>query len=117
MAFQADLALHSFTSRREAFGIDQFPRTTIPQGERVTGIVIHDPLFQVFCLADIKTACGFALKNVYVEWQWRNFDKVQLVEPMGFEPTASSMPSRRAPNCATAPPGLGINWSKFYSRR
>ena len=27
-----------------------------------------------------------------------------LVEPMGFEPTASSMPSRRAPNCATAPP-------------
>src|SRR5882724_1502369 len=23
---------------------------------------------------------------------------------MGFEPTASSMPSRRAPNCATAPP-------------
>ena len=28
-----------------------------------------------------------------------------LVEPMGFEPTTSSMPSRRAPNCATAPPG------------
>jgi hypothetical protein len=27
-----------------------------------------------------------------------------LVEPMGFEPTTSSMPSRRAPNCATAPP-------------
>src|SRR5271154_5413348 len=26
-----------------------------------------------------------------------------LVEPMGFEPTTSSMPSRRAPNCATAP--------------
>src|SRR5207245_11535074 len=24
---------------------------------------------------------------------------------MGFEPTTSSMPSRRAPNCATAPPG------------
>ncbi len=23
---------------------------------------------------------------------------------MGFEPTTSSMPSRRAPNCATAPP-------------
>jgi hypothetical protein len=23
---------------------------------------------------------------------------------MGFEPTASSMPSRRAPSCATAPP-------------
>ena len=30
---------------------------------------------------------------------------VSLVEPMGFEPTTSSMPSRRAPNCATAPPG------------
>src|ERR1700681_4898855 len=29
----------------------------------------------------------------------------KLVEPMGFEPTTSSMPSRRAPNCATAPPG------------
>src|SRR5579863_9854553 len=29
-----------------------------------------------------------------------------LVEPMGFEPTTSSMPSRRAPNCATAPPGI-----------
>jgi hypothetical protein len=27
-----------------------------------------------------------------------------LVELMGFEPTTSSMPSRRAPNCATAPP-------------
>jgi hypothetical protein len=27
-----------------------------------------------------------------------------MVEPMGFEPTTSSMPSRRAPNCATAPP-------------
>src|SRR5271167_5200678 len=34
-----------------------------------------------------------------------------LVEPMGFEPTTSSMPSRRAPNCATAPPG---NTSKVY---
>lgn len=32
--------------------------------------------------------------------------KVLLVEPMGFEPTTSSMPSRRAPNCATAPPNL-----------
>ncbi len=31
-----------------------------------------------------------------------------LVEPMGFEPTASSMPSRRAPNCATAPPEMEI---------
>src|SRR6266850_1533486 len=30
--------------------------------------------------------------------------KRELVEPMGFEPTTSSMPSRRAPNCATAPP-------------
>ena len=28
----------------------------------------------------------------------------ELVEPMGFEPTTSSMPSRRAPSCATAPP-------------
>src|SRR5713226_6083534 len=29
---------------------------------------------------------------------------MKLVEPMGFEPTTSSMPSRRAPSCATAPP-------------
>src|SRR2546429_3396567 len=33
-----------------------------------------------------------------------------LVEPMGFEPTTSSMPSRRAPNCATAPPK---EWLEF----
>src|ERR1700730_4627242 len=31
------------------------------------------------------------------------FGRLQMVEPMGFEPTTSSMPSRRAPNCATAP--------------
>ena len=29
---------------------------------------------------------------------------VKMVEPKGFEPSTSSMPSRRAPNCATAPP-------------
>src|SRR5579862_3635537 len=28
---------------------------------------------------------------------------LELVEPAGFEPATSSMPSRRAPNCATAP--------------
>ena len=28
----------------------------------------------------------------------------KMVEPKGFEPSTSSMPSRRAPNCATAPP-------------
>ena len=27
----------------------------------------------------------------------------RLVEPTGFEPVTSSMPSMRAPNCATAP--------------
>jgi hypothetical protein len=32
------------------------------------------------------------------------FGFFRMVEPMGFEPTTSSMPSRRAPNCATAPP-------------
>jgi hypothetical protein len=37
-----------------------------------------------------------------------------MVEPMGFEPTTSSMPSRRAPNCATAPP---ITRFFFYSTR
>ena len=29
--------------------------------------------------------------------------KTEVVEPTGFEPVTSSMPSRRAPNCATAP--------------
>src|SRR5215469_15835818 len=32
---------------------------------------------------------------------------------MGFEPTTSSMPSRRAPNCATAPPEVTIYASTF----
>ena len=36
------------------------------------------------------------------------------MEPMGFEPTVSSMPSRRAPNCATAPP-RAITGSGFYT--
>src|SRR5882672_9908252 len=39
------------------------------------------------------------LSGLYIE---------ELVEPMGFEPTTSSMPSRRAPNCATAPPGCNF---------
>src|SRR5271165_48754 len=36
-----------------------------------------------------------------------------LVEPMGFEPTTSSMPSRRAPNCATAPPPSDFHFTTF----
>ena len=40
------------------------------------------------------------------QWKWESGEI--LVEPMGFEPTTSSMPSRRAPNCATAPPGVGM---------
>ena len=32
---------------------------------------------------------------------------------MGFEPTTSSMPSRRAPNCATAPPLQNSNLKTF----
>jgi hypothetical protein len=39
-----------------------------------------------------------------------------MVEPMGFEPTTSSMPSRRAPNCATAPPAsYGITLLAFIA--
>src|SRR5271154_6361336 len=41
---------------------------------------------------------------------WKHFRKIvdlaceqNLVEPAGFEPATSSMPSRSAPNCATAP--------------
>ena len=37
----------------------------------------------------------------------------KLVEPMGFEPTTSSMPSRRAPNCATAPPEAEFSLSQL----
>ena len=40
----------------------------------------------------------------------------EMVEPMGFEPTTSSMPSRRAPNCATAPP-KERNGKRLYSIR
>jgi hypothetical protein len=38
----------------------------------------------------------------------------KLVEPMGFEPTTSSMPSRRAPNCATAPPYELVKFTIFF---
>jgi hypothetical protein len=33
---------------------------------------------------------------------------------MGFEPTTSSMPSRRAPNCATAPPEVLKNFTTIF---
>src|SRR4030088_2329330 len=36
----------------------------------------------------------------------RRYFSLRLVEPGGFEPPTSSMPSRRAPNCATAPPDV-----------
>jgi hypothetical protein len=36
--------------------------------------------------------------------RWSFVSENSLVEPTGFEPVTSSMPSRRAPNCATAPP-------------
>src|SRR5277367_2164617 len=38
--------------------------------------------------------------------KWLGFSGIGrygVVEPAGFEPATSSMPSRRAPNCATAP--------------
>src|SRR5215471_5809295 len=41
----------------------------------------------------------------------------KLVEPMGFEPTTSSMPSRRAPNCATAPPKECLSLSQHAKER
>src|SRR5712675_2313898 len=40
----------------------------------------------------------------------------KLVEPMGFEPTTSSMPSRRAPNCATAPPNFPSLPQDYFSQ-
>jgi hypothetical protein len=40
-----------------------------------------------------------------------------VVEPMGFEPTTSSMPSRRAPNCATAPPKKNYSVRLYSIRR
>jgi hypothetical protein len=45
-----------------------------------------------------------ALKKLKADFE----NSENLVEPMGFEPTTSSMPSRRAPSCATAPHQPGI---------
>ena len=54
----------------------------------------------VFCIPPqaFPPPCGGSLR--FAQLRLRRI----LVEPMGFEPTTSSMPSRRAPNCATAPP-------------
>lgn len=49
-------------------------------------------------LARAETPFRLASKNVR-----RENHNEGVVEPTGFEPVTSSMPSRRAPNCATAP--------------
>ena len=69
--------------------------------------MVGEALGQVLRLANVKPAGSFALEDVE-ELHWKN-----LVEPMGFEPTTSSMPSRRAPSCATAPPKVHF---KFYHK-
>src|SRR5258705_6395205 len=62
------------------------------------GVVIRQAFRQVLRLTNVEAACGVALQDV------KEIHGSELVEPMGFEPTTSSMPSRRAPSCATAPP-------------
>src|SRR5579872_1564613 len=64
----------------------------------------------MFSLPNIESACPFALEDVNETGHKNGLVTAQtrflLVEPGGFEPPTSSMPSRRAPNCATAPPAL-----------
>jgi hypothetical protein len=58
-----------------------------------------------------KRASG---RQKWVLWSGRKeIAREKLVEPMGFEPTTSSMPSRRAPNCATAPPQDSFMLAQF----
>ncbi len=54
--------------------------------------------------ADIRTTMNVYGKAMDESKREAHRKVVSLVLPMGFEPTTSSMPSRRAPNCATAPP-------------
>jgi hypothetical protein len=91
-------ASDGFTPRGIFLRINKLPGSAIPQSKRVIGVVIGDSLGQILCLPDIIPPAGFALEDIDME-----FHAQSLVEPAGFEPATSSMPSRRAPNCATAP--------------
>ncbi len=91
---------HGGATRGVLFLVYQPPRTVILQGFGVIRVVVGQAFFDVHGLADVVPTRGLTLENVNAE---RHCGET-LVEPMGFEPTTSSMPSRRAPNCATAPP-------------
>jgi hypothetical protein len=60
--------------------------------------MVGEPRSKIDGLTDVIAAGRIALQDVELVGH-----AGELVEPMGFEPTTSSMPSRRAPNCATAP--------------
>ncbi len=60
--------------------------------------------FRLIVVSRVDRGFFAVFENVTDSRQSEN-ESGNLVEPMGFEPTTSSMPSRRAPNCATAPPG------------
>src|ERR1700674_3858411 len=99
--FEFAFPSHRCATRGVFFLEDQLPGATVLQGFRVIRVVVSEAFFDVNGLANIVAIRGLALEDVNVE----GHKQESLVEPMGFEPTTSSMPSRRAPNCATAPPG------------
>src|ERR1700719_893631 len=107
--FELPLAQDRFTTSFVLFGVNEPPGSAVFQGFRVVGVVVGEALGHVLRLSDVETACGFALKNVKVIHRYeiggadgvRTHDlpgftgtrsTIKLVEPMGFEPTTSSMP-------------------------
>src|ERR1700722_4923535 len=54
------------------------------------------------CRRYCQSQCQFNALNLLVSKGYRLTTR-RMVEPTGFEPVTSSMPSMRAPNCATAP--------------
>jgi hypothetical protein len=98
LPLDVNLSLQRFRSSGVGFVVNKPPRTAVLEGFGIVGIMVRDSLSQIFRLADIETSAGFTSQDVNVESH-----KVHLVEPTGFEPVTSSMPSMRAPNCATAP--------------
>ncbi len=67
------------------------------QGRTETQVRFREPAKFLLCLVLLRALCALGGEMFF-----------RLVEPMGFEPTTSSMPSRRAPNCATAPPKVAM---------
>jgi hypothetical protein len=58
------LSSNRLTSRCVLFRVTQRPGSAIFQGFRIVRLVIGDPLFKVFSLANVVAACRFALEDV-----------------------------------------------------